>query len=225
MPKRAPGRLPTNAILVPSGDQSGAPPGTPDVFTRSTGSDPSALTDHTPPDRPDSSSTLRTSLVPSAVQSGWYSKPGMLVMRRTPAPSALPTYTPSARTKASALRPSSARTVALPLGWAPASFETEADRRGPGPRAEAPRSVHEPSANSDHTSIAATTTRLRTMSSFAVGPSPVTRRTGPWFPTRTLSLESRSLHTRRVQREAGPCPGTWAGLRTRPALITPELSG
>src|SRR5512132_93957 len=179
MPKRSPRRFPTNAILVPLGDQSGAPPGTPDCFTRSTGSDPSALTDHTPPDRPDSSSTLRTSFVPSAVQSGWYSKPGMLVMRRTPAPSALPTYTPSARTKASSLRPSSARTVELLLGWASALFETEADRGGPGPRAEPPRPVHETNANSDHTSIAATTTRLRTISSFAVGPSPATRRTRP----------------------------------------------
>src|SRR6266511_414120 len=184
MPKRSPRRLPTNAILVPSGDQSGAPPGTPDFFTRSTGSDPSALTDHTPPDRPDPSSTLRTSFVPPAVQSGWYSKPGMLVMRRTPAPSALPTYTPSARTKASSLRPSSAGTVELLLGWAPAAFETGADGGRPGPRAEVPRSVHETSDNSDHTRIAATTTRLRTMSSFAVGPSLVTRRTGPRFPTR-----------------------------------------
>src|SRR6266540_7328482 len=190
MPNWPPRRLPTNAILVPSGDQSGAPPATPDFFTRSTGSDPSALTDHTPPDRPDSSSTLRTSFVPSAVQSGWYSKPGMLVTRRTPPPSALPTYTPSARTKASALRPSSAGTVALLLGWAPASFETGADRGGPGPRAEAPRSVHEPSDNSDHTRIAATTTRLRTMSSFAVGPSLATRRTRPRFPTRTLSCRA-----------------------------------
>src|SRR5512133_1893742 len=138
MPKRSPRRFPTNAILVPLGDQSGAPPGTPDCFTRSTGSDPSALTDHTPPDRPDSSSTLRTSLVPPAVQSGWYSKPGMLV---------------------------------LLLGWAPASFETEADGGGPGPCAEAPRSVHETSDNSDHTTIAATTSRLRTRSSFATGPS------------------------------------------------------
>src|SRR5215218_1687496 len=215
MPKRAPRRLPTNAILVPSGDQSGAPPATPDVFTRSTGSDPSALSDHTPPARPDSSSTLSTSLVPSAVQSGWYSKPGMLVMRRTPAPSALPTYTPSARTKASALGPSSARTVELLLGWAPASLEPGADGGGPGPRAEAPRSVHETSEHSDHTTIAATTTRLRTMSSFAVGPSLVHATPGhgsrpapsPW---------SRSLNTRRVQREAGPCPGTRAGLRTRP---------
>src|SRR5215211_7827125 len=175
MPKRSPRRFPTNAILVPSGDQSGAPPATPDLFTRSTGSDPSALTDHTPPDRPDSSSTLSTSLVPSAVQSGWYSKPGMLVMRRTPAPSALPTYTPSARTKASARRPSSAGTVEVLLGWAPAWFETGADGGGPGPGAEPPRSVHEPSANSDHTSIAATTTRLRTM----VLPR---RRPIPWYP-------------------------------------------
>jgi hypothetical protein len=54
------------------------------------------------------------------------------------------------------------------------------------------------------------------MSSFALCPSLATRRTGPWFPTRPLSLQSRSLNTRRVQREAGPCPGTWAGLRTRP---------
>ena len=66
---------------VASGDQSGVPPTMPARLVRSTGSEQSAFTDQTPPDVPDSSSTRSSSLLPSELQFGWYSNPGMSVIR------------------------------------------------------------------------------------------------------------------------------------------------